>query len=155
MSYRHERYNRSQERDNARVIVDELLSEMTKEIPEWKRLLGENGLIENLVSQREFRNLNPTQLRKFFDEVKRVKIKLSESGGWSNEIEPDLWKLVPSIKYAYGREIVPKSFEYFVSKSVEKISEISDLKKKEIVFMNFERIFEAIVAYHKYKHPRG
>lgn len=155
MSYGNYRYSKSHGRNDARETVNKILEQMIKDVPDWKALFGDNGLIENLVSQNEFRNLNTTQLRKFFDEVKKVKIKLSESEGWSSEIEPDLWKLVPSIKYAKGRGNVPESFEYFISKSVERISEISDMKKKEIVFMNFERIFEAIVAYHKYKHPRG
>lgn len=128
-------------------ILDEIIIEMKKETPNWKRLLEDNGLIDRLTSQRDFRSLNSTQLRKFFDEVKSIEYRLQE-GDNMESIEADLWKLVPSIKYAAGRNTVPKSFADFITTAVTAVSESSNKKQ---TFLNFERIFESIVAYHKYK----
>lgn len=129
----------------AKKIIDEIVEEIIKETPDWKKLLKDEGLVDELTLQREFRNLNTTQLRKFFDEVKNIEYKLQQST-WQS-VEADLWKLVPSIKYAAGRGNVPQVFAEFVSTMVEKISDSKDPKQ---IFLNFERVFESIVAYHKY-----
>ena len=127
-------------------LLEEVIEEMKKETPDWKKLFEDNGLIDRVTKQREFKNLNSTQLRKFFDEVKGIDYKLQENTQWSN-VEADLWKLVPSIKYAAGRGTVPKVFSEFITQVVK---EISDARDKKQIFLNFEKIFEAIVAYHKY-----
>ena len=129
----------------AKKIIDEIVGEIIKETPDWKKLLKDKGLVDELTVQKEFRNLNTTQLRKFFDEVKNIEYKLQQST-WQS-VEADLWKLVPSIKYAAGRGNVPQVFAEFVSTMVEKISDSNDPKQ---IFLNFERVFESIVAYHKY-----
>ena len=128
-------------------LVKELLDEMKKDKPNWKKLFDDGGVIDKLTERNgEFHNINTTQLRKFFEEVKNIEYRLSEKNDW-NALEADLWKLVPSIKYAAGRGNVPKSFSNFISESVEAISESQNKKQ---TFLNFERIFEAIIAYHKY-----
>ena len=127
-------------------LFNEILDEIVKEVPDWRKLLKDGGLVDRVTQQRELRNLNTTQLRKFFDEVKNIEYKLQESDDWA-PIEAELWKLVPSIKYAAGRGTMPKVFANFVSKAVERISEASNSKQ---MFLNFERVFESIVAYHKY-----
>ena len=134
------------DRGETEKIVNNIISEMKKETPDWKKLLEDHGLIDNLTQQRELRDLNSTQLRKFFDEVKGIEYKLQENKEW-NVIEAELWKLVPSIKYAVGRRTVPKVFADFITHAVKVISESPNKKQ---TFLNFERIFESIVAYHKY-----
>ena len=134
-------------KENQGNLVKELLDEMVKDKPDWKKLFDDRGAIDKLTERNgEFEKINTTQLRKFFEEVKNIEYRLSEENNWS-VIGADLWKLVPSIKYAAGRGNVPRSFSEFISKSVKAISESQNKKQ---TFLNFERIFEAIVAYHKY-----
>jgi len=143
-------YNNPGNREDTEKLLDQILDEMMKEVPQWRELLKDGGLIDKVTKQREFRNLNTTQLRKFFDEVKSIDYKLQESDNWS-ATEAELWKLVPSIKYAAGRGTIPKVFADFISKAIERISMAENGKQ---AFLNFERIFESIVAYHKYNSGR-
>ena len=138
--------SRNWDRNETKEIINNIIEETVKETPDWRSLLKDKGLVDKLTLQREFRNLNTTQLRKFFDEVKSIDYKLQQNEKWQS-VEADLWKLVPSIKYAAGRGNVPQVFAEFVSMMIEKISDSKDPKQ---TFLNFEKVFESIVAYHKY-----
>jgi CRISPR-associated protein Csm2 len=82
--------------------------------------------------------LTTTQLRKFFGEIKRQQLK-----GYD---PTDFILLKPKLAYAVGRvkdeNAKINDFYYVISDAIDKVSNDSS-------FMNFIKIFEAIVAYHK------
>jgi len=130
---------------NEKQLVNAILNNLDN--PNWNDLFKDQGYIDNYAKIIQ-RNLKTSQLRRFFDEFKKIK-KLIEKKqkGW----EIRLWTLVPAIKYAKGRNLCPASFSTFISKGIEKIlNQASDEKEKEKKMKNFINIFEAIVAFHKF-----
>lgn len=99
--------------------------------------------------------LNPTQLRKFFDAVNRIKKRLKKES-W-HDVENDFYLLQPQLAYAAGRKvgkhpIIPADFYELMNVCMQKIApqNIDDEQKKKN-FRRFAEFFEAIVAYHKYR----
>ncbi|ADD08836.1 type III-A CRISPR-associated protein Csm2 [Candidatus Aciduliprofundum boonei] len=138
--------NKKEEKEIVKRNFEEIKREIVRETPDWKRLLKDGGLIDQITQTKYFHDsLKTTQLRKFFDVVKNIDYRLQRES-WE-KLEPELWQIVPAIKYAKGRNNVPEEFADFVSKMVEKITDSEDPKQ---IFLNFERVFESIVAYHKY-----
>lgn len=94
--------------------------------------------------------LTTGQLRKFFGEVKRIETNPSAH-------KADIVMLKPLIAYAVGRDKDPKGnnktkikeFGEEISKGIDAVldGEESSLKQN---FGRFVKIFEAIVAYHKF-----
>lgn len=85
------------------------------------------------------KKLNPSQLRRFFGEVKRQQLV-----GYTGH-ESDFILLKPKLAYAVGRadkKSKIKDFYYVMSDAI-------DLVHNEKQFNNFIKVFEAIVAYHK------
>lgn len=98
------------------------------------------------------KKLKPTQLRKFFNALK----KMQQKKEWK-EIETEFYLLKPRMAVASGRKNIPKPFfnlmMVMMSKidNVENDDEVGTLKMKN--FNKFVKFFEAVVAYHKYKYP--
>lgn len=84
-------------------------------------------------------NLTTNQLRKFFGDVKKLQMK-----GYS----PNEFRLLkPKLAYAVGRAKEGnkiKDFYIVLTKGI-------DLVDNEKEFKNFIKIFEALVAYHRYE----
>ncbi|RLF97726.1 type III-A CRISPR-associated protein Csm2 [Thermococci archaeon] len=118
--------------------------------PDWKIICGEGDIVSNFAKRLK---LNSTQLRKFFDEVKQIEIEVKEKG-WEN-VEGKLYLLIPSIKYAKARKLCSREFVYFIENSIKKINETENEEEKIKRFKNFVKIFEAIIAYHKYYEKKG
>ena len=82
--------------------------------------------------------LTTTQLRKFFGEIKRQQLK-----GYD---PTDFILLKPKLAYAVGRvkdeNAKINDFYYVISDAIDQVN-------NETSFINFIKIFEAIVAYHK------
>ncbi|MEJ5365817.1 MAG: type III-A CRISPR-associated protein Csm2 [Desulfosoma sp.] len=102
---------------------------------EWARAFG--------------RDLKSTQLRRFYDEFKAIerRILMGESVQVQEaNLQRDL-ALIRMFKakalYAEKRKVSPRSFSQFIFDHVESIRDIKDLKA-------FSRIFEAVVAFHRY-----
>lgn len=92
--------------------------------------------------------LTTSQLRKFFGELRRIDTDLDRKIG-------DLPMLKPMLAYAVGRDKTSSNknktkigiFEKEVTKGLNAIREGENRKSD---FKNFVKLFEAIVAYHKY-----
>ena len=128
--------------------AEEIVKHILK--PSWKHLLEEEGLIDK-YSEALGKNLNTTQLRKFFDDIVRLREKSRQRSDW----EEELWQLVPKVKYAKGRGQCPDAFVKFISMGVDVVTSGTDEEEKRKRLENFIKIFEAIVAYHKYHHQSG
>ena len=87
--------------------------------------------------------LTTSQLRKFFGEVRRIESNFSKN-------KNDIVMLNPILAYAVGRnnnsKIKDFAEEMSVGISAVRLGTQSDLSD----FKNFIKLFEAVVAYHKY-----
>lgn len=93
-----------------------------------------------------------TQLRKYFDEIKQIKalIKGKEGDDLEYKIRIKLAALIPKFAYAKGRRLIEKDVYEFFSLVLK---EVKGGKVKD--FNTFEQILEAILAYHRYHHPKS
>lgn len=121
-------------------------SPITPEIVGWCKSFGQ-FLSPEGVDREGKKPLTTSQLRRFFGEVKRIKMQSTLSAS-------DIAMLVPQLAYAVGRDknnygqnkTRIKEFYEEMSRAVEGIRP-ENLKSD---YDNFVQIFEAVVAYHKY-----
>ncbi|RLC37245.1 type III-A CRISPR-associated protein Csm2 [candidate division Kazan bacterium] len=132
-----------------KIKIPESLFEFNS--PNFVKIMSEHGDADKFA--KNLRKLKSTQLRKFFDEIKSIEKELKTKKD-ADEALNKLLLLVPKIKYSKARDLVPEEFSEFVSKSVKRIVNSSD-KEKEKMIINFVKIFEAIIAYHKYHYPKS
>lgn len=119
---------------------------ITEDAIEWAKKFGEELALS--VDQGP-KALTTSQLRKFFGELRRIDTDLNRKIG-------DLPMLQPMLAYAVGRDknergenkTKIKIFELEISKGLRAIR--SDKEYQKADFKNFVKLFEAIVAYHKY-----
>lgn len=120
------------------------IDSIEKETIEWTKKLG---------TELADKKLTTSQLRKFFGEVKRIENKSKDA---SKNITTDIAMLKPLLYYTLGRELGNKEskdgFQLFAT-TISSLVEIVLEKKDSVVprFRNFVKIFESIVAYHKYQ----
>lgn len=96
---------------------------------------------------------NPTQLRRFFDEIVSFdsKYKLVASKASSEEERKTVFKqqlpfihmLIPKVRYAQARKLVTEDFTNLIEEAVKEVKEPKDIK----VFTSF---FEAFIGHFKY-----
>lgn len=113
-------------------IQEKVTNETVEFAERFGRYLGEDDADTE-------KKLNPSQLRRFFGEVKRQQLV-----GYTGH-ESDFILLKPKLAYAVGRadkKSKIKDFYYVMSNAI-------DLVQNEQQFNNFIKVFEAIVAYHK------
>jgi CRISPR type III-A-associated protein Csm2 len=134
-------------------------SEVTQRIQKLQRMSDlppaefseEGGLADSLAI--EFKDkLKPTQLRKVFTEIKRVRRDVERQGAPAPEAPFDrarLLKLMPTLAYAVGRDLLPRGFYDILKLSFgqERLKTTSD-------FLRSADFVEAILAYHKF-HSRS
>lgn len=107
--------------------------------------IGPDGICQAIAKGLTFKR---TQLRKFFNEVKTIKINL-RSNPTDNSIRIRLLALVPKLAYSTGKKLIDEGFYHFMKTLISKLNE--DFTAEN--FEKFEQIFEAIVAYHVYYNP--
>ncbi|MDD4150193.1 MAG: type III-A CRISPR-associated protein Csm2 [Bacteroidales bacterium] len=121
-----------------------IYSPITEEIVKWT-----DSFSSYLTKKEEYINpLSTSQLRKFFGELKRIESNFKEK-------KCDLPMLKPMLAYAVGRDknergrnkTKIKEFSEEINKGLDAIRNDDNIEKD---FKNFLKIFESIVAYHKY-----
>jgi len=124
---------------------------ITEDAREWAESFGKFLCSIEEDYQQPKGSLSTSQLRKFFGEVKRINTDFEK-------YQSDLVMLKPMLAYAVGRdkkktgtELKNKTrivqFEEELSKG---IGYIRTDKNQKLDFKNFVKLFEAIVAYHKF-----
>ncbi|MDR1459192.1 MAG: type III-A CRISPR-associated protein Csm2 [Bacteroidales bacterium] len=124
---------------------------ITQDATAWAESFGKFLCGEQINKDNAFPRgaLTTSQLRRFFGEVKRISTDFDRN-------QTDLVMLKHMLAYAVGRDIDNKTgknktrikqFEEELSKGLGFIR--SD-NNKRLDFKNFVKLFEAIVAYHKY-----
>ena len=112
------------------------------------------SLANQISSESSDRTNNPTQVRKFYDEVLRFDSMLKTIPE-ENQRE-EFGKLLPYIKmlnakaaYALGRnELVSQGFKDFINTAVKKVNDKDD-------FDAFTGFFEAFMGYYKFYDEKG
>lgn len=114
-----------------------------------KEIAEEKGIAEQVVIalKQSRKPLNTTQLRKFFDNIIRIKEKTT-SRDWE-AARVDFHMLRPNLAYARGRDTISKEFYDFCSVCLDKI-ETSDSDMTKQNYSRFVELMEAVVAYSKY-----
>lgn len=98
---------------------------------------------------REFKNQgnkttnNPTQLRKFYDEVVRFQGMLQGTPEQFDSLLPYIKMLNAKVAYAVGRGLVSEGFRTFLSDSLAQIKTRKD-------FEVFCSLFEAVLGFYKF-----
>ena len=96
---------------------------------------------------------NPTQLRRFFDEIvtfdSRFKMAMSKANSKEErdlafkQQLPFIHMLIPKVRYAEARKLVTSDFTNLIKEAVDNLKEPEDIK----VFSSF---FEAFIGHFKY-----
>ncbi len=124
-------------------VVDEIRAEINK-LPGMKALKPEKfaepgGLAERFASDMKDK-LKATQLRRFFHEVKDLKLAFETSGFDRSKIA----MLMPMLAYAKGRKVIPDSFYELMTLCFG-----SQKCRDKYDFDRAVDFLEAILAYHK------
>jgi CRISPR-associated protein Csm2 len=96
----------------------------------------------------KYLRLNPTQIRKFYDFVKKVKIM--KQLGQEVDLKRDLNRFIAILLYDAGREENKKSMKEFAEGMRQIAEKVKAHSKLEYAYNIFVDFFEALVAYHKY-----
>lgn len=111
-------------------------NEITTEMVDWSKEFGE--YLANKSFTPKLEPLTTSQLRKFFGELRRIDSDFEDK-------KVDLIMMKPILAYAVGRDKGTK-IKYFANI----ISLAIDYVNNKNSFKNFVKVFESIVAYHKY-----
>ena len=126
--------------DPEKTVLDRSL--VDQKAAEWARDFVENHRIA----------LKTTQMRRFYDELKAIERKImadKDMEGQKRNFQRDR-ALIAMFKakalYAQMREVCPPSFTQFIFDHDASINDLKDFKA-------FLKVFEAVVAFHKYLAP--
>lgn len=90
--------------------------------------------------------LSSSQMRRFYDEIKAIErsiLRESDQEDAFRRRQPSLYLLKAKAVYSYKRKAAPYDFVQFIFDHVESIKDVNDFKA-------FVKVFEAVVAYHKF-----
>ena len=99
--------------------------------------------VEKLGKKLKAKGVSASQLRNIYGEIMRIKLK-----GY-NENQTDFKLLKPKVAYNYGRINNKREKDGF-KEFVDVFNQAHNSVKDEKSFENFQKFFEAILAYHKY-----
>lgn len=124
------------ENKDKKILMPDLFSEQAKTIA------------DEVFSEKDNKKNNPTQLRKFYDEVLRFNsilktLPADKQSEEFNKMLPYLMMLNSKAAYAEARDLVSKKFKEFISKSLSQIKTKDD-------FEAFSGLFEAFMGFYKY-----
>jgi CRISPR-associated protein Csm2 len=118
--------------DRAKRVIDpQLFSETAEE------------LAKKINAEKTVKINNPTQIRKFFDEVIRFQGMVQANPEQFHELLPYIKMLNAKAAYAAGRDLIGPQFKSFLS---DALREVHDQKDFEL-FCSF---FEAFFGFYKY-----
>ena len=129
-------------------IVDEIkrllsskqtLSELYKNPENIENLTDALEKFGNFLANRL--KIKTTQIRKFYESLKRIDLESSRKS--EDEIRIEVLKLKPILAYAVGRQRNIRPFYEVINEAISRVKGKEDFK-------NFVELVKAIVAYHKF-----
>ena len=125
-------------KDKERKVIDpKLFSEIAE------------NLAKELRKDYDMRREKPnkrSQIRKFYDEIIKLDLKVKTQPKSWEYILPSLHMLIAKAVYAQGRKLVSDNFVKFIRSSITQINTPDDLS----VFANF---FEAFIGFYRHYMP--
>ena len=100
-------------------------------------------LAKKINGERTTKINNPTQIRKFFDEVIRFQVMIISNPEQFAELLPYIKMLNAKAAYAAGRDLIGNEFKLFLSDSLKQVNDREDFE----IFCSF---FEAFLGFYKY-----
>lgn len=101
------------------------------------------------VHQEKTRTVNqPTQIRKFFDEVVRFDTIIKANPDEFEATLPYLKMLNAKVAYAMGRDLVSPGFKELIADGLSQVNDKDD-------FRAFAGMFEAFMGYYKFFDKKG
>ena len=120
--------------------------EMLKDL-KAKEFADEGGCAD-LVAKNSHK-LKTTQLRKFFGAIRDIEMKKD----WEH-METSFYLLKPKLANSVGRNLIPRDFYQFMKVCMNKV-DVGTEKEKVKNFKKLVELIEAVVAYHKFYHPKA
>jgi CRISPR-associated protein Csm2 len=120
---------------------------ITPDVADWAKSFGEFlcDLVPNAGQMKAGKKaLTTSQLRRFFGEVKRIETDF-------DKYQSDAYMLRPALAYAIGRDTNGTKIKQLgeeLNKGLNAIRYGTSMAKSD--FSNFVKVFESIVAYHKF-----
>ncbi|MGC9517458.1 MAG: type III-A CRISPR-associated protein Csm2 [Methanomicrobiales archaeon] len=137
----------NQRSDDIKMVIGKIDKiEMLKDL-KAKDFADEGGYAD-LVAKNS-RDLKTTQLRKFFGAIRDIEMEKD----WDH-METSFYLLKPKLANSVGRKLIPQDFYQFMKVSMNKV----DVGTEEEKVKNFKKLVEfveAVVAYHKFYHPKA
>ena len=99
-----------------------------------------------------FKDLKAAQIRRFYDEIKAIERKimydkdLDKQKANFDEARALITMFKAKAVYAEKRKVAPRAFTQFIFDHVASINDLADFK-------GFLKVFEAVVAFHKFFSP--
>ena len=112
---------------------------------ELEKFIEPEGYAEAIAIGIKFKR---TQLRKFFAEVKSIYEKQKHKEKEIDRVK--ITGLIPKLAYSRARDLIDEQFFQFMKLLLNKVR----ISKEKEYYEKFIEIFEAIVAYHHYYHPK-
>jgi len=100
-------------------------------------------LAKKINGERTTKINNPTQIRKFFEEVIRFQGLIQSNPEQFSELLPYIKMLNAKAAYAAGRDLIGVEFKSFLSDSLKQVNAREDFE----IFCSF---FEAFLGFYKY-----
>ena len=150
MANRNNYHNMDNNKDRSGGAIDSIISRIQSmnSMSEYSpKIFADIGGDADKVA-KSMRDLNTTQLRKFFDELKQIELQLNEDGSAWVGVERKFYMMKPMLAYAKGRKLIPENFFNLMAACMKKI-DVQGTEQKEN-YNVFVKFVESIVAYHKY-----
>ncbi|MGB9639082.1 MAG: type III-A CRISPR-associated protein Csm2 [bacterium] len=154
------KYFYDKNRDQIRYKYKEILENVTQKIDKIKNLneldleefVKPNGICEGISIGLNFKK---SQFRKFYNEIKNIKIKINklndnQNNEEINKIGIQLISLIPKLAYSKGRNLIDDSFFKFMKTMITKLRNKINKENFEIL----DKVLETILAYHTYYYPK-
>lgn len=133
---------------NKKLDKDWIVKGITQEAVIWAESFGKYLTPKGLKEGEKVDPLTTSQLRRFFGNLKKI-----EADNTFSEVIPqtDIIMLIPQLAYAVGRAKNREKDRIgdFYQQAKLAIEAIPSANNRE-AFKNFVKLFEAIVAYHKF-----
>lgn len=111
-----------------------------------------DGMADSLAQRLGKDALKATQLRRVFQDVKSLDRKIRNKSGSEDDLfkRANIAKLIVNLAYVRGRDLIPKDFYDILMLCL-------DQKRLQVNkdFLQVADFIEAILAYHKFRYPKG
>lgn len=143
-------HNRGQRNRQSSKEFEKILAEIQKQKLsqiDLQEMVKHDGLVYQFADNT---NMKANQIRKIFNEIRKIQRKLDSKDDNLDKIKDDLTLLYPKISYARkrkagGHPLIPDEFAKFLFKLLDKVLEENSLAG----FKKFVNIMEAFVGFAK------